>query len=335
MIFDVWKQIADNQLEPLYLVYGEESFLIKETVSFILNRALQNGSDEFQHARYDLREIPVEEAVEDCLTVPFFGERKVVVFENPFFLTAENEKAKVQHDLEKLSEYVKNPNPSSVAVFLAPYKKLDERKKLTKLLLKSSVVVHAKPLTEKEMEKWIKLQVKAGGKRISGRGILALLHYVGPNLQLLKNEIEKLLLYGEENITEETVEKTVSFQSEQNVFLLADKVVKRDLPGALSVYDQLIKQNEEPIKILAALASQFRFLFQVKVLLKKGYSQSQLASMLKAHRFRVKMAAEQEKYFSEEDLLRILDQLSELDYRMKSSSANREQMLELFFIKNL
>lgn len=335
LIFKIWQEIRKNNLQPIYLLYGNETFLLNETKNLIFQQVFKNESSDFNTSTYDLEETPVEVAVEDCETVPFFAERKIVILKNPIFLTAEKGKEKVEHHLKSLEAYLENPSPTTIAIFLAPYEKLDERKKLTKMLMKTAAVVHAKPLSDNEIVDWIKKQLSEEGKTITDHAVFYLLQLVGPHLQLLKNEINKLILYGEKQIDEKIIESVVSRSVEQNIFVLIDKVVQHKIEDVLSIYFQLLKQNEEPLKILALLAAQFRFMYQVKNLVSKGYSQKQIASMLKSHWYRVKIAAEQAKSFSNEKLIEILSQLADIDYQMKSSNINKERLLEQFFIKNV
>ena len=50
---------------------------------------------------------------------------------------------------------MKEPAPYSIVVLVAPYEKLDERKKVTKELKKNAALFEAKKLTEADLKKWI------------------------------------------------------------------------------------------------------------------------------------------------------------------------------------
>ncbi|PTY83213.1 DNA polymerase III subunit delta, partial [Heyndrickxia sporothermodurans] len=131
----------------------------------------------------------------------------------------------------------------------------------------------------------------------------------------------------------ETVENLTSRSLEQNIFSLVDKVVHRKINEALRIYYDLLKQNEEPIKILSILANQFRLLYQTKELQRRGYGQQQMASYLKVHPFRIKLAAGQAKLFSEEELKRIMLLCADSDYQMKTSGMNKVMITEMLLFK--
>jgi len=333
----LWKDIQRKFFSPVYLLYGEELFLIEETKNLIVNSALLDEELEFNLSVYDLEETPVELAIEDCQTVPFFGERKVVIVQKPVFLTAEKPKEKVEHNLKVLEEYIQDPVPSTIFIIIGSYEKLDERKKITKLLLKNSAVLNAKKLSEQEIISFIHDQFRKKDLKIDKKAANKIYQLIGSNLMLLHNEINKIALYCEKNqiITEEIVDLLVSRSLEDSIFALVDKVLQRKLEDSLSIYYDLLKQNEEPIRILASIASQFRFIYQVKALLKKGYGQKQIAGLLKVHPFRVKLVMNQSNQYDDEYLLQGLNELAELDYKMKTGYGDKERSLELFFIKLL
>lgn len=335
MVLELWKRINQEPIAPIYLLYGKEAFLINETKQILLNRILNEDEMDFNFSVYDLEETPIEAALEDAETFPFLGEKKVLFLHNPPFLTAEKTKEKVEHNLSKLESYLKEPAPYSVLVFSAPYEKLDERKKITKELKRTAVTVEAKPLNEKELKDWIKARARYNRVEIDPEAVEMIIALVGNNLFMITSEIDKLALYvtDPKKIDAEVVEKLVAKSLEQNIFSLIDKVVDRKLDEALRIYYDLLKQNEEPIKILAVIAGQFRIIYQVKELARRGYGQQQIAGIIKANPYRVKLALKQVNKFTDKELTRIMKQLADADYQMKTGRMNKSLLLEMFFFQ--
>lgn len=85
---DIHKKIKKKQFAPLYLLYGTEAFFINETIKLITTEALEEDR-EFNVVTYDLEEAYLEDVVEDARTLPFFGERKVLLIKSPLFLTSQ------------------------------------------------------------------------------------------------------------------------------------------------------------------------------------------------------------------------------------------------------
>ncbi len=102
MVLDIWKQIKKREIAPIYLLFGTETFLINETKQLLLNTVLNEEEKDFNFSTYDLEETPIDVALEDAETLPFFGEKKVIFLHNPSFLTAEKTKEKIDHNIVKI-----------------------------------------------------------------------------------------------------------------------------------------------------------------------------------------------------------------------------------------
>ncbi|MDZ5470920.1 DNA polymerase III subunit delta (plasmid) [Bacillus sp. 31A1R] len=335
MVLDVWKQIKKQQFAPIYVLYGKESFLINETKQLLISNILGEEESDFNLSTYDLEETPIEVAIEDAETFPFMGEKRLIFLNNPGFLTAEKTKDKVEHNLSRLEAYLQEPAPYSIIVFSGLYEKLDERKKLTKELKRKGAIVEAKKLDEQELKVWIRERAALNSVQIDEDAVELMLTLAGANLFMLTTEVDKLALYVDagKSIDVHTVDKLVSRSLEQNIFSLVDKIIHRKIDEALRIYYDLLKKNEEPIKILSIISGQFRLIYQVKELARRGYGQQQIAGYLKIHPFRIKLAAGQANLFSDEELTRIMKMLADADFQLKTGGLNKEMIVEMFLFR--
>ncbi|MBC6127337.1 DNA polymerase III subunit delta [Listeria booriae] len=327
-----WKKIEKKQFAPIYLIIGTEDYIINETKKRLVANILDTEDTDFNYANFDLDETAIEQVIEEAETIPFFGDRRLIVASNPSFLTTEKTKSKIEHRTARLEDYLNEPVDYSILVIIARVEKLDERKKLTKLLKKQATIVDAKRPNDAELRKWVQSAIKNNDFSMEIPAIERLMELTGGQLTTAMNELDKLMLYKLESreISVADVESLVVRSLEQNIFLLLDKMIALDIGGALSIYYDLLKQKEEPIKILALIASQFRLLTQIKLLEKQGFSQQQVAQKLKVHPFRVKIGARQAKSFSYEQLTATLERLAEMDFEMKTGYGDKAQKLEWF-----
>lgn len=320
----------------VYLLYGSERFLIEETREKLIKSTVDKQSAEFDFAVYDMNEIPIEHALEDAETIPFLADKRIVILKNPIFLTAEKKSASsVDHDIKKLEQYLDNPSPHSIVIFEAPYDKLDERKKIVKAIKRNAKVIQASPLHDNKINDWIRKECEKLNIAIDDDAIRQLTLLIGKDLRKLKSELEKLALYVQSDgqVTVETVNLLISRSLEDNVFVLVDHVVYKRMDKAFqSLYD-LFEQKEEPIKIVALLARQFRIIAQVIELSKRGYSQKQMASFLKLHPYAVQQAMRQSRQLSAQECFKMIQELAEADYLMKIGKFDKELLLELVLTK--
>lgn len=320
--------------KPIYLLYGNERFLIEEKRKTLIG----NHTNEIDVNIYDMTESPIERALEDAETLPFLSDKRIVIIKNPYFLTSEKKLASqsdVEHDLKKLEQYLEHPSPYATVIFEAPYEKLDERKKIVQLLKKTAQVFEANPLQDKDVYAWIHNESRKLKIEMDDNAVKHLYRLVGKDLKTLKNELEKLSLYVGENgrVTEETLDLLVSRSLEDNVFVLVDHVVNKRMNEAFQTLRDLFEQKEEPIKIVALLARQFRIIAQVHALKKKGCTTKQMATYLKLPLFVVQKTLQQANQFSQAECHRMIQNLAEADYFMKTGKYDKQILLEIILTK--
>ena len=157
---------------------------------------------------------------------------------------------------------------------------------------------------------------------------------VGKNLDILSQEIEKIKIYkdNDKTITNDDITKLTSKNIDVDIFTLIDSIVTKDKDKAMTIYNEMIKLNEEPIKIIVMLANQFRIMYQATRLYKKGYSGNDIAELLGIHPYRIKLALEKSRSYTEKQLINNLYNLAVLDEEIKTGKKDKYLALELFLL---
>lgn len=329
------KQLKQGQVSPIYLCYGTEKYQIQEFIGLLEDQVVDKDQRDFSIAAFDLAETPVEAVVEEAETLPFLVERKLIVVRDSALFTAGKEGGKIEHKVEALLDYMGNPAEHSVIVFVVNGEKLDERRKVVKALKTAGTVLSFMPLGGSELTQWVVREVEKRGCRIGREAAEALVAAAGVQMSTLALEVDKLCLYAGEGgkIEATAIDQLVARTTEQNVFAMVEHIAGLRLEQALNIFYELLKQREEPIKIAALIARQFRIMLQVKDLARRSYSQQQIASQLGLHPYAVKIAGEQARKFEQARLRSILSDLAQLDYQMKSGGIDKVLGLELFLLK--
>ncbi|MFD1177738.1 DNA polymerase III subunit delta [Paenibacillus puldeungensis] len=329
------KDIKQGRISPLYLCYGTEKYQIQEFTSLLQERLVDRDQRDFAMVVFDLSETPIEAVVEEAETLPFLVERKLIIVRDSSVFTAGKEGGKIEHKIEALLSYISNPAEHSVIVFIVYGEKLDERKKVVKAMKAAGTVLSFMPLGGGELVQWAIREVEKRGCLIDKAAAEALIASSGVQMAALAAEVDKLCLYAGVggSIDTNAVEQLVARSTEQNIFVMVEHIAELRLEKAFSIFYELLKQREEPIKITALIARQFRIMLQVKELARQSYSQQQIASQLSLHPYVVKLAGEQARKFDAGRLRSILSDLAELDYRMKSGGIDKVLGLELFLLK--
>ncbi|MWV45325.1 DNA polymerase III subunit delta [Paenibacillus sp. HJL G12] len=329
------KAIKQGEISPFYLLYGTEKYQMNEFVTVLEDQVLTPEERDFALVHYDLSDTPLQAVVEEAEMVPFMVPRKLILVQDASVFTAGKDNAKMEHRVESLLEYMKNPAEYSVLVFLVNQEKLDERKKVVKEMKTKGTLLSFTPLGSEDLLKWIGKKVKERDCTLEAGAAEMVVRNAGTQLQTLSAEIDKLCLYAGKGgaISINVVEQLIARNTEQNVFALVEDIANLRVDRALGIFYELLKQKEEPIKIAALIARQFRIILQVKDLGGQSYSQQQIASQLSLHPYAVKIAGEQARKFQAAQLKQILSRLGTLDFQMKTGAIDKVLGLELFLLR--
>ncbi len=329
------KEIGKGNISPVYVCYGTEPYLMQEFITYLTNQWIEPADRDFAVSKFDLAETNVELAIEDAETPPFVGSRKLIIAKDAVFFTGAKDTGKIEHRLDRLVDYLKSPTDFAVIVFTVSAEKLDERKKLVKSVIERKGNIPFQAMTGDDLTHWVRRQADKMKVSFEGGADQILIQNCNGNLQAIANELGKLSLYAGAGqlVTRDAVEQLVARSTEQNVFLMIEELIKLRLDKALEIYYELLKHKEEPIKIHALMARQFRNMLLIKQLSNQGVSQQQMASQLSLHPYAVKLTAEQARRYETEKLRLAVARLAEADYQMKTGQIDKVLALELFMLR--
>ncbi|MCK4739617.1 MAG: DNA polymerase III subunit delta [Deltaproteobacteria bacterium] len=319
-----------NKLKPVYFLFGDEYFLTEEESLRIKGLVLGGGSfDSMNYSCYyagdRLNPMDASEVVMVANTLPAFAEKRIVIIKG-----AESLKAT---DCKGFLEYVKNPAPSTVLVFLAKGWKVTKTSAFFKAIDKAGGVKQYYTLDDRELLRWVIDYAKKEGKTIASETAKRLLDATGGMLTDIKGELDKLILYvgTREEIVSTDVETSVIDIKEETAFELADAIASRNLTLAFSRFAKL--EGEEPLKVLGAVAWQFRILIKVKALLAKGQSGQALARTLRIRGDKVASYTRICEKIKGRELIDIIYKLRQVDTDIKSSGIPKNMVLPRLIIE--
>ena len=304
----------------IYILYGTEKYLIDKYIKQLKN---ENSIQNLSTSIYDTDD-EIETILEDANSIDMFGNKKLIIVNNSIIFS----EMKQEKNIEKLINYIKNPNQNCKLIFTISVEKLDERKKIIKEIRKNCIVKEFNNFDNKGIKDMF------DDYNIDNFIIEFLKDRVGNNLDILDKEIEKIKIYKDQDkiITKDDILNLTSKNIDTDIFSLIESIVLKDKEKAISIYSEMIKMNEEPIKIIVMLANQFRIMYQSKKLTKMGNSVNNIAELLGIHPYRVKLALEKGSKYSEKDLISNLYKLATLDEEIKTGKKDKYLALELFLI---
>lgn len=306
-----------------YLIESTDSLSLENEASKLIK---DNKFTKASVYKYDLEETELENALEDLDTYGLFTQEKVIILKNIESLKYDDYKSEFEH----LFRYLDNPNPDNLLII--EVSKLSGTSKIGKIL-KEKCTYNKVELNTKS---YIKQLLK--DYEVDPNTINLLDNYCLGDISKIYNECQKLkdYKYEEKVITEDDVKELVTKKlgdSKDLTFSFSRSIALRDKKGALKRYKELLSYNFEPISIIGLLSSQIRIIYQVKLLEKERLSDREIANILEEKSdYRITKTRELTKLYSEDSLLHLLQELSDIDFKMKTTDLDANALLEQFII---
>ena len=319
-IEELEKELNQGTLQSMYIFYGEELFLLENSLKKIKNL--------FGECIKGINYIPIDESnigeiISDIETPAFGYEKKLIIARNSGILKKEGKRknAEMAKVREKLTEYIENNHKmikeSIVLVFIE--EDVDNKTNLYKAIDKLGVVCHFEYQKPIQIEKRMKAICHAYKVNISDANLRYFIECCGTNMQELINEIRKVIEYAGENgtIQKEDIDSLCIKKLESVIFDLTDNLGKKEIGKALQVLKNLIYAKEPIQKILITLYNHFKKLYLTKIAIKTNKDIITTLNLKPNQTFLVNKYKTQARYFEEKDLKAILQNLRDLDYHYK------------------
>ena len=317
------EDLKTGQLKQIYLLFGEEGYL-KRQYRDRLTRAMLPEGDTMNYACYEGKGIEIREVIDLAETMPFFAERRLIVFENSGLFKSGG---------TDLADYIKELPESTSFVFVE--NEVDKRSKLYTAVKARGRAVELGFQDENTLKRWVAGLIRNENKQAGEQTIAYFLNKTGTDMENITKELEKLFCYtfGRDTITKEDVDAVCVAQITNHIFEMVDAVAQKKQKKALELYYDLLALKEPPMRILFLMIRQYRILLQVKGLLKAGYGRKEVASRAGLHPFVAGKYMDLAKRFPSGELRAIMEEGADLEQSVKTGRLTDHLAVELFLVK--
>ena len=312
-------------MNNFYTLYGTDKSVINNEVNNIIKKLKVEDI-----IKYSMDNSTIDDVIEDASTISMFANKKIIILDNCTFLSSGHN---IDH-IEELEKYLTRYNPNTYLIFICYTEKLDTRKKIVAALNKTSKVIEVKKGDTNYLKKYIEEKLKHNNYKIEN--IDYLLSKTGSNLDNIKNELDKLMIYKieDKDITNKDIDILVMSTMEDEIFALTDAIITHNIDKSLYLMNEFLNKSYDETGLIVLIASQFRFMFQVKRLLNKGKNNNDIAKILEVNPYRVKFTIQKLYYYTEDMLLDYIKKLAKMDRDIKLGAINKRLALEMFIINN-
>jgi DNA polymerase III subunit delta len=319
------RRLKRNELAPVVFLWGEESWLVDETIGQIEAVALDPEARDFNREVFYGDEAEAQAVVTAAQTLPWLGLQRLVLVRGADALPRSAD--------PPLVAYCKQPSPSTCLIFTA--QRAETSRPLFALLAKLPWAVRFRRLLPRELSAWIEQRIVASGCRITADAVAVLIETVGNDLRLLANEIDKLVTFvgSEPAIEVESLTALTDDIREMSAFELARLLSMGDLAEALRAWGKFASSGEYPGLALGAILHHVRQLWRIKLAQPASASPERLARELNIPAFTVRRLSAQAAAIEPEQLRQWLEALLEADQTLKRSGLPPQSVFERLILR--
>ncbi|CRH92088.1 DNA polymerase III subunit delta [Chlamydia trachomatis] len=332
------EKLNKQNLGLITLVTGEDIGQYSQLKSRLMTQ-IAFDKDDLTYSYFDMSETAYQDAEMDLLSLPFFAEQKVVIFDHLLDITTNKKSFLKEKDLKAFEAYLENPLETTRLIIFAPGK-LDSKRRLVKLLKRDALILEASPLKEAELRTYFQKyshQLVLGFE--SGAFDQLLLKSNDDFSQIMKNMVFLKAYKKSGTVSLADIEQAIPKSLQDNIFDLTRLVLRGKIDAARDLIHDLRLSGEDDIKLIAIMLGQFRLYLQLAILAKEGKSEQQLVTSLseilgrRVNPYQVKYALKDSRTLSLAFLTGAVKTLIETDYQIKTGLYEKSYLVDIALLK--
>ena len=319
-IEELEKQVNANNIKGIYLLYGEETYLLDQ----MLKKIKKQFGETVKGINYiQIYRENIESLISEIETPSFGFSKKLIIAQNTGIFKRESKDRinGVSKEIkDKINEYLKdNISLIEESVQLIFIEETVEKNSIFNTIEKVGTICNFEEQKPFQIIKRLKHICELYKVKIDENTLQYLIESCGTNMQDLINEIRKLIEYAGKNATieKQDVDKLCIKKIESVIFDLTDNLSQKNIEKAMEVLYNLIASKEPIQKILITLYNHFKKLYFVKLAIENNKDIAQSLKLKPNQLFLVNKYKMQAQKFKKSELRKIIQELENLDYKYK------------------
>ena len=328
--FQFEQSIKKGELFNSYVFFGGKHFILDDCLKKLINRVFNGQVVDFNLNKFDGENLDLYDCSNALKTVPVMSGYRVVLVNNLCYSNL----SKV--DFAKFLQMFQTvPSTSILIVTILTeqfnYSQIKKFRVCFKKIEKCAMLVDCDVNSGSELFQFFYDYILNLGSRISRANFNFLVSRLSANWRLIFSELEKLSLYA---FGREILKSDILLLTQQSLvstaFDLANAILNFNVNKALEILQKLMSLNVSVFLICGAINSCFIDLYRVFLGLRRGWSNSQIATAFgySGQEFKIINAKKVCGKFNLVKLKKCIFVLAELELKIKSTSVDRKFLLE-------
>ena len=296
------KNLSAKQLFPIYLLAGEETFLINDSLKRIEKIV---KTDDLNREVFQATECSGNDILNSVETLPFLTDKRLVILKSADKLKTDDAKI-ITKIVENLIDACEDSN--------------------------NCFCVDCKKQYEKDVRNFIQEDFSNRAIQADYDVVMQIINDAGLDLQNVSGEIEKISLYlgrDKKKLTMEDFIKISGYTKEINSFMLTNSIEERNLKNSLFISEKMLQTGESGIMLLSAISTAVRKLITVKSLMEeKNYSSKDALNFVKVHTYYHNKYLTNLNKYSFVHLKKCLKEVLKTDVAIKTGKLDEKSAIE-------
>lgn len=325
------RDLKSNTFAPLYVLYGEETYLKEKYLSSLKKQVVDPTFADFNLQEFEGKTLTYEQLSEAIDSLPAMSEKKlIVVTDFDLFKPPAEFSDKLSALLADLPDYI-----CLVFYYDLLTNKPDSRTQLYKQLVQFACFAEFSHLTDDNLIKWIIKQAKTLDRSITADTAKHLIFQCGNDMTNLVGEIEKAAAHTTTN----TIEKKDIFAVcspvlDAVIFDLTDAITDGKFDKAIQIVESLLAQKNNEIAIFTTIMRHIQRVYAVKLCDNTKADSRRLMEMVGSKSaFYVQRLQSAARKMPLAWLRRTASQCARTDFALKDSAVNQQKLIELSLLQ--
>jgi DNA polymerase-3 subunit delta len=337
--YDVYEQeIEKGKLKNGYVFCGLDEELIKDGINLITKREIAEDLKELNLIRIDGMNTTFDDIMNACETMPFMGDKKVVLVYRASFLQDKSDSTgtKIYNEIKN---YISNLPPYTILImYYLLNDKRDRPNKNKKLTTvgKYLTIVYCDKLKRDKYLKKVSDIFKEKEKQIGRAELTYFCEKVQSNFDIIKREADKLISYCEgREIKKDDINLLILNSNEDDIFDLVELIAQRKIDKAIDVMKEILYKSDHHMLIMSAIQKHFFRLYEIKLKVAKGKKVEDFIGEYRLPQFICEKLMTQTSRFTEKQLMELIKLCVKTESKLKSTGLDKTMEMEFLLINTL
>lgn len=305
-------------------------YLISNESYRLITKEIKKITKDNKYETFNLNKSSIKEILEEASYFSLDDNKKYLVVTNADIFGSDKLDDSITDSLIK---YFNNPNENTVIIFTTQ-KPIDSRKKIVKELKSKYKVITTPKMDKKTINSLLTNYVKENDFTIDWETVNYIINNSYNNLDIMFNEIDKIMLYYNFpcRIKYQDVVSIVGTELDNNNFHFVEAVVSKKLDVALITLNSLKVYKVDATVLTILLAREYRLMYYVKKMYQNKSSLSDICEYLNLADWQVNKLYNNGVHYSENELLKNLVDLCNIDMNIKKGLWDKDTALYGFLL---